>query len=176
MANYGKTCPWQQIHCHRRSGQRRDRTADTRIFNPLLYQLSYLAFSQERKPLRPAPKRYPAVSGDQRVRPSCSNAATNSTCASTSRKPWSGPHWQMIFWFRDKSMLIDTAVRSVTSRATGLFDKVATQKPLPISFAHWQPQRTRGGNSFGAGKRNGTHSALTGPHTKTKRSISCAVG
>ncbi len=24
-------------------GQRRDRTADTRIFNPLLYQLSYLA-------------------------------------------------------------------------------------------------------------------------------------
>ena len=26
-----------------KSGQRRDRTADTRIFNPLLYQLSYLA-------------------------------------------------------------------------------------------------------------------------------------
>lgn len=25
-------------------GQRRNRTADTRIFNPLLYQLSYLAF------------------------------------------------------------------------------------------------------------------------------------
>lgn len=25
-------------------GQRQDRTADTRIFNPLLYQLSYLAF------------------------------------------------------------------------------------------------------------------------------------
>ena len=24
-------------------GQRQDRTADTRIFNPLLYQLSYLA-------------------------------------------------------------------------------------------------------------------------------------
>ena len=24
-------------------GQRRDRTADTRIFNPLLYRLSYLA-------------------------------------------------------------------------------------------------------------------------------------
>lgn len=28
----------------RYGGQRRDRTADTRIFNPLLYQLSYLAF------------------------------------------------------------------------------------------------------------------------------------
>ncbi len=27
-------------------GQRRGRTADTRIFNPLLYQLSYLADSQ----------------------------------------------------------------------------------------------------------------------------------
>ena len=26
-------------------GQRRNRTADTRIFNPLLYQLSYLAFA-----------------------------------------------------------------------------------------------------------------------------------
>ena len=25
-------------------GQRRNRTADTRIFNPLLYQLSYLAY------------------------------------------------------------------------------------------------------------------------------------
>ena len=27
----------------RRSGQGRNRTADTRIFSPLLYQLSYLA-------------------------------------------------------------------------------------------------------------------------------------
>ena len=27
-------------------GQRRNRTVDTRIFNPLLYQLSYLAISQ----------------------------------------------------------------------------------------------------------------------------------
>ena len=27
-------------------GQRRNRTADTRIFNPLLYQLSYLASSR----------------------------------------------------------------------------------------------------------------------------------
>ena len=62
--------------CGKESGQRRDRTADTRIFNPLLYQLSYLAFSQERKPLWSAPKRYLAVSRDQRVTPSCSNAAT----------------------------------------------------------------------------------------------------
>ena len=30
-----------------KSGQRRDRTADTRIFSPVLYQLSYLAFSLE---------------------------------------------------------------------------------------------------------------------------------
>ncbi len=29
-------------------GQRRNRTADTRIFNPLLYQLSYLAFNLSR--------------------------------------------------------------------------------------------------------------------------------
>jgi hypothetical protein len=28
-------------------GQRRNRTVDTRIFNPLLYQLSYLATSRE---------------------------------------------------------------------------------------------------------------------------------
>ena len=31
------------------SGQGRDRTADTRIFSPLLYQLSYLALNGRRK-------------------------------------------------------------------------------------------------------------------------------
>ena len=38
-----------------RSGQGRDRTADTRIFNPVLYQLSYLSeFSSFRRNARPA--------------------------------------------------------------------------------------------------------------------------
>ena len=33
------------IHPRKDGGQGRNRTTDTRIFNPLLYQLSYLAFS-----------------------------------------------------------------------------------------------------------------------------------
>ena len=37
-------------------GQRRDRTADTGIFSPLLYQLSYLAIlRRQRAKLRPFP-------------------------------------------------------------------------------------------------------------------------
>ena len=32
-----------EVNC---GGQGRDRTADTRIFSPLLYQLSYLAFGR----------------------------------------------------------------------------------------------------------------------------------
>ena len=33
---------------HKKNGSGRDRTADTRIFNPLLYQLSYRAILQAR--------------------------------------------------------------------------------------------------------------------------------
>jgi hypothetical protein len=46
-------------------GQGRDRTADTRIFSPLLYQLSYLAAiadSTERRKLAP-PARHAAIIG-----------------------------------------------------------------------------------------------------------------
>jgi hypothetical protein len=35
-------------------GQGRNRTTDTRIFSPLLYQLSYLAAGDERARIRPA--------------------------------------------------------------------------------------------------------------------------
>ena len=35
-------------------GQGRNRTTDTRIFSPLLYQLSYLAAGSERVRIRPA--------------------------------------------------------------------------------------------------------------------------
>ena len=43
--NFPKTAG-KKITAYKRffGGQRRNRTADTRIFNPLLYQLSYLAF------------------------------------------------------------------------------------------------------------------------------------
>ena len=42
---YQKPVPYHLAIPQRCGGQRRNRTADTGIFNPLLYQLSYLALA-----------------------------------------------------------------------------------------------------------------------------------
>jgi hypothetical protein len=42
------------VNQHDNGGQGRNRTTDTRIFSPLLYQLSYLAAGDGRARIRPA--------------------------------------------------------------------------------------------------------------------------